>query len=63
MLTYFQEGEPVATVLPYPGMRVFEVFPSHHWTGQYFTHDGFVIPPDRPVFTEQAPISRPNFNM
>ena len=54
MLTYFQEGEPVATVLPYPGMRVFEVFPSHHWTGQYFTHDGFVIPPDRPVFTEQA---------
>ena len=34
-------------------MRIFEVFPSHHWTGQYFTHDGYVIPPDRPVFSEQ----------
>ena len=50
LLTFFQEGEPIATVLPCAGMRVFEVFPTHHWKGEYYTHDGFVIPPDRPIF-------------
>ena len=48
-----EEGQLVAEATARPGFRLFEIFRQHHWSGTYYTEDGFIVPPDRPIFESQ----------
>ena len=53
VLTLMEEGELAAQTTAPPGFRLFEIFRQHHWSGTYYTEDGFIVPPDRPIFEFQ----------
>ena len=54
VVNFFEQGiETAKATVPF-GTRLFEVFVTHHWSGQYYSEDGWVIPADRPIFQDQS---------
>ena len=53
IVTLMEEGDFVAQTTGKPGFRLFEILGRHHWNGTYFDEDGFIVPPDRPIFESQ----------
>ena len=53
VVIFLEEGVEMAKATVPFGTRLFEVFGTHHWNGQYYSEDGWIIPADRPIFQDQ----------